>query len=69
MPPEITEMLMTLNGAVVTRVTRNEGRIRIIAVSDTHTFAILMDGCDYQDGCDQCGCDKSKVSLKVERIP
>jgi hypothetical protein len=71
MPPEVIERLMTMGSAVITRVTRDaEGRIRIIAVSDTHTFSIVMEGCAYQDArCDECGCDKSKVTLQVERIP
>jgi len=67
--PEVAETLKRMTGAVVTRVTSHEGTVRIIAVSDTGAFAIVLTGCQWDDGrCESCSCDPDRVSLKVEAL-
>jgi hypothetical protein len=54
---------------VVTRVEAGEGTVRIIAVSDLSTFAIVMEGCDWADTrCEGCSCDPDRVRVRVERV-
>jgi hypothetical protein len=67
--PEVIEALEALPGAVVTRVEAGEGTVRIIAVSDLSTFAIVMEGCDWADTrCEGCSCDPDRVRVRVERV-
>lgn len=69
MRPEVIEVLKTLPGAVVTRVTATDDRVRIIAVSDNHTFGIVVEGCEWADErCEKCSCDPDKVRLTVEAL-
>ena len=70
MPPEVIEMLENLEGAVITRSSVVEGKARIIAVTESHTYAIILSGCEWDDErCSRCSCDQSRVSLRVERTP
>ena len=69
MRTEVIEVLSTLPGAVVTKVTSEEGRVRIIALSDTKTFAIVLEGCQWDDRrCEKCSCDPDAVRLIVEAL-
>lgn len=69
MRPEVIEALDKLPGAVVTRVDADESRVRIIAVSESYTFGILMEGCEWNDErCEACSCDPDRVRLTVEAL-
>lgn len=69
MRDEVIERLENLPGAVVTRVEATGSRVRIIAVSDGYTFAIVLEGCDWDDNrCEVCTCDPDKVNLIVEAL-
>lgn len=63
------DTLSLLPGAVVTRVTSTDNRVRIVAVSDTHAFAIVVEGCEWDDErCEACSCGPDRVRLKVEAL-
>lgn len=67
MRTEVIEALSALPGAVVTRVTATDDRVRIIAISDNHAFGIVVEGCEWADErCEKCSCDPDRVHLTVE---
>lgn len=70
MSPEIAELLESMTGAVITRSVAANGNARIVAVSDLYTFAIVLEGCNWDDErCENCTCDKERFALRVERVP
>lgn len=69
MRSEVVERLSLMPGAVVTRVDADERRVRIIAVSESHTFAVVLGGCEWADErCESCSCDPDRVRLTVEAL-
>lgn len=67
MRAEVIETLERMPGAVITRVEASKDRVRLIAVSDTGTFAIVLTG-GCGGGCDSCSCQTDKVGLTVEAV-
>lgn len=69
MPPEVEQALEAMEGAVITRSTVANGKATLIAVSEQATFALTVEGCDWNDErCSKCSCDKSKVSIRVAQV-
>lgn len=69
MPTEVAEGLLEMEGAVITRVTASDGVTRLVAVSEKATFSLVIEGCGWDDErCERCSCDKTKMSVRVERV-
>lgn len=69
MRDEVVETLAKLPGAVVTRVDADKERVRIIAVNESYTFGILLEGCEWADErCEACSCDPDRVRITVEAL-